>query len=160
MRVSFTGMMFGAGLTLLLGACGAAGEKEQAAPIRKLSPEVVAALKQCGGDPAKTDVRFARDVQPVFDLNCVACHQSGAAMEGLVLESGQSHPSLVGKPSKEGGIALVQPGDLSKSYLFRKISGTHKDIGGKGDRMPLGGQLDEPSLRTICQWIVTGAGND
>src|SRR6266404_3585185 len=31
---------------------------------------------------------FAERIQPILDANCVACHQTGSAQQGLVLEAG------------------------------------------------------------------------
>lgn len=151
------GLVLAACFAVVLAACTKEGSGEAAAIPR--SPETIARIKECGGaeDPASIDVRLNRDVQPILDLNCVACHQSGSATEGLVLESGKSFAALVGKPANVTGLTLVRAGDPSGSYVLHKLRGTQKDVGGKGERMPFGGQLDEASIRTICRWIAEGA---
>ena len=116
----------------------------------------------CAAGPgnAAGPVSFRRDIQPIFDDNCVACHQAGAPTQGLVLEDGRSRGATVGKPSRESKLSLIEAGDPSHSYLFRKISGTHKEAGGNGQRMPLGGTLEAGSVDAICRWIAGGARDD
>src|SRR5882757_10079565 len=62
-----------------------------------------------GGNPQP--VSFEGDVQPIFDENCVTCHQSSGAPQGLVLEDGKSWHSLLQGRSAESKLALVPPGD-------------------------------------------------
>ncbi|MDB5975005.1 MAG: hypothetical protein JWR07_1765 [Nevskia sp.] len=100
---------------------------------------------------------FERDIQPLFDENCVACHQTGSAQRGLTLEQGASYGALVGKASQESKLVLVKPGDTEGSYLLHKISGTQLQAGGSGARMPLGSQLDPASVELIRAWIKAGA---
>ena len=117
---------------------------------------------QCPAVPgrAAAEIKFTADIQPVFDDNCVACHQEGSANQGLVLESGQSLGRLVRKRSTEAKLNLVEPGNPGKSYLFAKISGTQKEAGGNGARMPQGGTLDPRATALICNWIANGAPNN
>ncbi len=61
-----------------------------------------------GGNPQP--VSFEADVQPIFDENCVTCHQSAGAPQGLVLEDGKSWRSLLQGRSAESKLALVAPG--------------------------------------------------
>jgi hypothetical protein len=48
----------------------------------------------------------------------------------------------------------VTPGDPAQSYLWHKLKGTHKDVGGSGAQMPLGGKLGETELTAIESWIT------
>jgi hypothetical protein len=114
---------------------------------------VVSAL----GNAAAGAPSFKNDVQPVFDANCVSCHQEGGAQQGLVLESGKSHAAIVGRPSSEAHALLVAPSAPDSSYLFAKILGTHVSAGGRGARMPLGGALSGTDVETIRGWIAGGA---
>ena len=102
---------------------------------------------------------FSRQVQPIFDANCVACHQTGAAQQGLVLESSASY-AIVGKRSSEAPMGLVVPGAPDASYLLQKVKGTQLKANGRGDRMPLGGMLEEGDVETIRRWILGGAKNN
>jgi len=102
---------------------------------------------------------FSRSVQPIFDANCVACHQPGAAQQGLDLESAVAYAN-VGKRSTEASMNLIEPGSPDASYLLRKVYGTHLKANGQGARMPLGGALDASDIETIRQWILGGAKNN
>src|ERR1700675_1663136 len=66
---------------------------------------------------------LSRQVQPIFDANCVACHQAGAAQQGLVLESGIAFRN-VGKRSSEAALNLIEAGKPDASYLLQKLNGT------------------------------------
>jgi hypothetical protein len=103
---------------------------------------------------------FKSDVQPIFDANCVSCHQAGSAQQNLVLESGTSYAAIVDHPSAESSLLLITPGAPQSSYVFAKVSGTHLASGGKGARMPLGGTLPAGDIETIRAWIAAGAKND
>lgn len=102
-------------------------------------------------------VRFNRDVQPIFDANCVACHQTGGAHGNLNLEAGYAYRAIVSRPSSEVRLLRVNPGKPEKSYLFHKLSGTHLRVGGSGARMPATGPLDRNSIDVIRRWISEGA---
>lgn len=105
-------------------------------------------------------VSFKNQVQPIFDYNCVACHQAGSAQEGLILEEGKSYANIVGKNSHESDKLLVSPGSADSSYLIKKIEGTHLAVNGRGARMPLGGSLEEAEIATVRKWVETGAINN
>jgi len=102
---------------------------------------------------------FSRQIQPILDANCVACHQAGAAQQGLVLESAAAYAN-VGKRSAEAAMNLIEPGSPDSSYLFQKVNGTHLRANGQGARMPLGGALEAADIEAIRLWILAGAKND
>lgn len=106
------------------------------------------------------DAKFAATVQPIFDANCVACHQSGAAQQGLNLESGSSYAAIVNRRSAVIDRVLVAPGSPTTSYLLLKVLGTHGEVGGKGVRMPMGGDLAPADIQALREWIAAGAKND
>ena len=148
---------------LTLGACSGPNDPEAAARGSEtaLSPEKTKALAQCGdGAQQLGRVSFATDVQPILDMNCVACHQAAAPEHDLVLETGLSYQSMVGRTAVEVKMPVVLAGNPQQSYLYHKIAGTHLGVGGKGARMPLGGQLDVNSIQKICSWIAIGAAKD
>jgi hypothetical protein len=88
---------------------------------------------------------LAGAIQPIFTNRCVACHASGFASAGLVLEKGKSFAQTVNVPACEGQpegscsllvstcdacpggaspigpIDRVEPGDPAASYLVKKI---------------------------------------
>jgi len=106
------------------------------------------------------DAKFAATVQPIFDANCVACHQAGAAQQGLNLESGSSYAAVVNHRSAVVDRVLVVPGSPATSYLMLKVLGTHGEVGGKGARMPMVGELSPTDVQALRDWIAAGAKND
>lgn len=103
---------------------------------------------------------FAKEVQPIFDDNCVACHQTGSAQQALILEPGKSFAAIVGVKSKESASMLVAPGKAEQSYLLLKLEGKHQQAGGTGAQMPLGDALTSAQIATVQQWIDAGAQNN
>jgi uncharacterized membrane protein len=102
-------------------------------------------------------VRFSTEIQPVFNQRCVMCHQAGSALGGLSLEPKDSYKNLVGSPSTEAPLLRVASGLPDKSYLWHKLSGTHVEAGGSGNRMPLGGEMPADEMTRLRNWIEQGA---
>jgi mono/diheme cytochrome c family protein len=100
------------------------------------------------------------DVQPIFNANCVVCHQGGAPPGGLSLEPAVAYKDLVNAPSTEAPLKLVVPGAPGESYLLNKLRGTQLQVGGSGSRMPYGATpLPDSQINLIEQWITAGAPN-
>jgi mono/diheme cytochrome c family protein len=110
-----------------------------------------------GGNPPP--VSFEADVQPIFDENCVTCHQSSGAPQGLVLEDGKSWHSLLHGRSAESKLPLVAPGRPDESYLFHKLAGSQTRTG-SGARMPPGDPLAPDEVAIVQRWIAAGALNN
>lgn len=109
------------------------------------------------GPGSGSSVSFARDIQPIFDLRCVSCHQ-GSGRAGLVLEPAMAYKNLVGVASTESQLLRVAPGSPDKSYLLNKLRGTQSQVGGAGQQMPFGGSpLPQDQIDSIQQWIMQGA---
>ena len=126
--------------------------------LTPLDPWIMAALLIALPQIATaTDATFKATVQPIFDANCVACHQSGAATQGLNLEGGISYAALVNRRSTQSELMLVTPKAPDSSYLLLKVLGTHGGAGGKGARMPIGGTLAPGDVRVLRDWIAAGA---
>lgn len=103
-------------------------------------------------------VSLSRQVQSIFDAHCVQCHDSGDPIAGQDLEPDSAFANVVHIPATElPGMRRVDPGKPDQSYLVHKISGTQKQVGGKGARMPLGGRLSDAEIHTIRDWITQGA---
>lgn len=100
---------------------------------------------------------FAKDVQPIFNDNCVACHQTGSAQQALILEPGKSFAAIMGVKSKESASLLVDPGKANRSYLLLKLNGKQQEVGGTGAQMPLGDALTPAQISTVQRWIDAGA---
>ena len=112
-----------------------------------------------GGAGSPRSISFEADVQPIFDENCVTCHQSGGAPQGLVLEDGKSWDSLLHGRSAESKLPLVAPGRPADSYLLHKLAGTQTTTG-SGAPMPPGDPLAPEKLAIVQRWIVAGAPNN
>ena len=111
--------------------------------------------------PVKHGVKAFRTVQQVFQQSCAlaSCHSAFSRQGELVLDSedisfvslvnrAASHPDAVSQ-----GLLRVKPGDPENSFLIRKLGSP-----GPGDAMPQsGGQLSEPIIKMIEDWIRRGA---
>src|SRR3954462_18454 len=108
--------------------------------MRKLSLVFIILLASCGklnelptepgagdgGDPIDETATFTRVQNEVFTPTCAAigCHDPLGQQQGLVLTSGRSYASTVGKQSTEvTSLQIVTPSDYANSYLYRKVTG-------------------------------------
>src|SRR6201998_449143 len=94
---------------------------------------------------AQHSVDFQRDVQPIFNDTCIACHRGAGAPAGLQLDT--SAGVLKGSTAR----SVIFPGDAQKSILAQRISDT------TGDQMPPGGPLGKEQIAMIVEWINQGA---
>lgn len=98
---------------------------------------------------------YTGNVQPIFTIRCVQCHNSG-----LDLRQGQSYASLVNQPATQQTVAgtRVVPGDAAGSVLYQRVIGA----GPTGFRMPFDGPpfLSQREENIIKTWIDMGAGNN
>ncbi len=98
--------------------------------------------------PAKTKVDFARDVAPLFEKRCSACHGPGQQMSGLRLD--KKDAALKGGRS---GRAIV-PHDSAGSRLIRLVAGTDAE---KKVMPPAGDRLTAAEVGILRAWIDQGA---
>lgn len=140
-RLTMCGLM----LTLLvLGACGGTTLGTTTKPGSSTAP----------------GASLTKDVQPVFNANCVVCHQ-GAGQAGLSLEPGLAYNNLVNVKSTESPLMRVSPGAPDKSYLINKLLGNQAQAGGSGAQMPFNAPaLPQAQISLIQQWITLGAPNN
>ncbi|MBX2801696.1 MAG: hypothetical protein KTR31_28720 [Myxococcales bacterium] len=113
-----------------------------------------------GGDPEPVPVAeptHDAHLAPVWDQLCRGCHTPAFPFAGLVFPD--AYDLLVGVPSEQvPTMARVEPGDLDNSYLLHKLQGTHRSVGGKGDRMPSARpELTEVEMGNLVRWIEQGA---
>ncbi len=95
---------------------------------------------------ASADVDFTRDIQPIFERSCQACHGPAQQMAELRVDSKES--------LFHGGVSggSVKPGDPEASHLYRRVAGI-----GDQARMPMGGELPADEIALIKAWIEQGA---
>lgn len=112
-----------------------------------------------GGGNAETTL--SADVQPILTANCAlsGCHAGSDPQQGQNLSAGQTFSNVVNVASSElPTMDRVEPGQPDNSYLVHKIEGTHLQVGGSGDRMPLArSPLSQAEINVIRAWIQAGA---
>ena len=99
---------------------------------------------------------FAVDIWPILDARC-SCHKDSPGAGMLRLVSDVAYVNLVGKPSLQAPLQIVEPGSAQDSYLWHKLNDTQLEAGGYGMRMPSGGLLDPAEREQIREWIDAGA---
>jgi hypothetical protein len=108
--------------------------------------------------PASEPVSYATHLEPLVIAHCLSCHDSEEAKGKLVLDPGAGYSHLVGPHSdQEPGMALVEPGDPDRSYLWLKLQHATKE--GKGMPRTLTGskKLRPSELDLYRRWIAGGA---
>ena len=92
-----------------------------------------------------TPISYSRQVAPIFQTKCLACHSESSKMGGLVLAD---YESLMKGGSKG---KAVKAGDSKESRLLQMLEGTVQP------RMPMGGELEKKEIDIIRYWIDQGA---
>ncbi len=88
-------------------------------------------------------VDYESDIQPIFDSNCISCHDNSNPDGGLnLLSYNDFMPSNV-----------IMPGNHSESELYDRIT---RDESQNGD-MPPTGSLSQSQIDLIISWIDEGA---
>jgi len=103
-----------------------------------------------------SNVDFPSTIQPIFDANCISCHNTGGTSPDLT--AGNSYNSLVNQAAVAcAGQTYVVPFDSANSYLVHKTlqDGIAPACGGK---MPTGSTgLPASQTDLIIAWIDQGA---
>lgn len=95
-------------------------------------------------------------VEGLVYLRCGGCHMGGEDSGGMNLDAGRR--AVVDVPSVDvPAMDLVEPGDPDASYLWHKVNGTHRAVGGAGAQMPTQFTLKAPELALLERWILQGA---
>jgi cytochrome c len=115
----------------------------QTAPTSTTAP---AAKPTATQPPAAGGVSYAKDIQPIFDRNCVKCHGGDKTEVSLVLKS----QADVMKGSENG--AVVEPGKPGDSYLIELIN--------NGKMPKKGSKLSAAEIALITKWVEVGAPNN
>jgi len=115
--------------------------------LQQWGRQVQAERPQATNSAPSKKVDFAREIQPIFQKSCSACHGPQKQMAGLRLDAKQ--PALAGSQSGK----VIIPGKASESPLYQRVAGL-----GDQARMPLGGQpLSATEIALIRDWIDQGA---
>ncbi len=100
------------------------------------------------GSASGDEVDFNRDVRPIFNERCVACHGGVRQQAGLSLlfRADATRPA-------ESGRSAVVPGDPGASELLRRVA--HRD---PDQRMPKeGAALSDDEVARLRHWVEQGA---
>jgi mono/diheme cytochrome c family protein len=100
----------------------------------------------------KTNVTFAADIKPIFDVSCLKCHDSTKPRQGAKL----SLDTLAGVLNGSRDGKVVTPGDSAHSDLVLSIA----HVGDPDTFMPKGKnatKLTDEQLGLIRAWIDQGA---
>jgi len=97
---------------------------------------------------ARDRVEFSRDIRPIFNQNCVACH-GGVRQKNDVSFIFRDEALGVGK----SGHRTIVPGNPNASELMARLVASNPD-----DRMPYHAPaLSKPQIELIRKWIKQGA---
>jgi hypothetical protein len=134
---------------LLLAACG--GDLAE-------DPRVGSKLPGGGGATAS----FSSLAVNVLEPHCAtsACHGGSPPAYAPQLDADAAYDELVGRPSFQASMSLVEPGSPEQSYLVLKLRGSAGWVGGIPTPMPTEYALDEADIAAVESWILNGAPND
>lgn len=108
--------------------------------------------------PDGEPVSYSAHLESLVIAHCLSCHESEDAKAKLVLDPGVGYERLVGPASVQvPEMALVEPGDPERSYLWLKLQ--HVTEEGKGMPRTVAGskKLRESELELYRRWIEGGA---
>ncbi len=98
----------------------------------------------------KVRVNFVKDIQPIFEFNCVACHREGHDKGGLRMDTRER----AFKGGDNGaGIVPHKPKD-SRVYTSTTLPADHDDLMPPAKK---GGPLPKEKIDLISGWIEQGA---
>lgn len=127
-------------------------------PIHRLRDRPTPGVTATPG-PAPLGTSFC-DVQlAIYNPYCTSCHAGTYPAGNLSLAQGKAYAATVNVASSAvPSLKRVLPSDPQNSYLFRKVNGTHTQVGGYGAQMPQGAAALSAELQALLeQWILEGA---
>lgn len=93
----------------------------------------------------------AEEFQALLVVDCPGCHTANGRLGGLNLDD---HTRSIGRPSIDvPEIALIEPGDRLRSYLYLKLIDEQASVGGEGEIMPPMNVLGEVEIERIGRYI-------
>lgn len=130
------------------------GEGDEA----NIEGEVVAEAEQVEETPS---VSYRRDVYPIFDAKCIACHHPNNAVRVILTDIFNPELGMINRPNSWPNSeyeVLVVPGDPDASALVFKIEATEMDPKVDGNPMPWHIPLmTQTDLANLASWIDSGA---
>lgn len=96
-------------------------------------------------------VDFTRDVKPILEANCLACHNAGVEEGGLSLED------VAGMTKGGDRGPAVKPGDADASLLLTVASHSAEPVMPPADNDVEANDLTPRELGIIRRWIIEGA---
>ena len=131
---------------------------------------VLLCLAACGGSSnapegtASHAVAFRHDVAPIFAQSCVYCHHTGSATAIDFTHPFDPAMGIIGRPNSwmlARASMIVDPGNLSNSFLIDKVERTDLDVHVEGNHMPWGPpRVTAEELAAVRQWVMDGAMDD
>jgi cytochrome b subunit of formate dehydrogenase len=122
-------------------SCHAGAASSPAASPAALTPPAASTVTEAANSTASapsTEVRFARDLQPLLQRNCGLCHRDAL--------SGGLKVTDYGSLMKGGATGpVVKPGAPDESPIVAKMNETHPKV------------LTGADLQTLIDWIAQGA---
>ena len=106
------------------------------------------------GELGAADLATVQSV--IFTAKCAIpdCHAGSTPRQGMSLEPGKTAGLTINVQAVEAPLLRVKPGDPDRSYLVAKIEGRHQEVGGSGERMPLGySALSGAEIKLVRDWI-------
>jgi hypothetical protein len=143
-----------------MGACAGQGQRvcENGAVRDTCMARMPADEQQNAADDdcdARIDEGFAYttpELQARFNQFCGGCHGGSG---GLTLRNAFEANTVNVPAVGAAGIDRIEPGDPERSYLFHKLRGTQRNVGGGGGRMPTGGpNWADWELERFRLWIL------
>ena len=96
--------------------------------------------------PIPETVSYSKDIQPLWDKDCISCHKSGATAPDLT--AANSYSALVTNNK------YVVAGNAAASKVHKSLVGDGAAI------MPTSGQWSDSKIALVDKWINDGALNN
>ena len=104
-------------------------------------------------EPIPANVSYKKDIQTIFNRNCIGCHKAANTSPNLVSDASYNSLTMLPAPPAEQEI-LVNAGNASASILFQAMTGDG------APQMPPNGKLSASKLAIVEKWINDGALNN
>ena len=94
----------------------------------------------CAGDPAcpggNAPPYTQAELQAHLTVWCAACHMGEQRQSGLSLDAPFTDKTVGVQSAQVPGLALIEPGDRLRSFLWLKVAGRQREVGGGFGDMP------------------------